>query len=180
MDGERGFGCDLVAMACEILVLVKLVEHELPVTCSEPQAREIRMGWRRYRSAAEQLLSDSASTQEHSLVKLCSAIDVGYTQLVNVRGCVTASQPCGHARLRTGGTFASRRAWTPKKRCALHERKWSRKLQVPCFRVRAEDWLESARLWVSYQRSPKWCQSFSCISANVVCMRGNLWCSAAQ
>jgi hypothetical protein len=102
VNGREPVRLRLVAVACEIQVLVSFIEQELPAGCREPEAREIRMGCRHYRSVAEKLISDSAITSEHSLLELCADIDVAYTELVNVRRLRDRVTGCAHARLRAG------------------------------------------------------------------------------
>lgn len=101
VNGQEAVRLHLVALACEILVLVRLIEQELPDAVGEADAREIRMSCCQHRSAAEQLLSGSASTEEHSLSDLFSDINVAYTHLVDVRRLrerVTAMRPRKTAR----------------------------------------------------------------------------------
>ena len=101
VNGQEAERIHLVALASEILVLVRLIEQELPVTCSEPDAQEIRMGCCQHRIAAEELISGSASTEEHPLADLFAAINVAYTHLVDVRRLrerVTAMRPRKTAR----------------------------------------------------------------------------------
>jgi hypothetical protein len=106
VDGQEAVRLHLVALACEILVLVRHIEQELPDAHSELEAQEIRISCCQPRSAAEQLLSGSANTEEHSLTDLFASINVAYTHLVDVRRLrerVTAMRPRktahrGHSR----------------------------------------------------------------------------------
>jgi hypothetical protein len=94
--GDEAVRLHLVSLACEILVLVRLIEQELPASAPESDTQEIRMGCSEHRSAAEQVLSASYRTQEHSLKDLCAAIDVTHARMLSVRGLrdrVTALRP---------------------------------------------------------------------------------------
>jgi hypothetical protein len=84
-DGDAAVRLHLVSLACEILVLVRLIEQELPASSSASDAQEIRTDCCEHRSAAEQVLSKSPVTQEHSLKDLCAAMDATYMRLENVR-----------------------------------------------------------------------------------------------
>jgi hypothetical protein len=84
-NGDDAVRLHLVSLASEILVLVRLIEQELPASARESDAQEIRTGCCEHRSAAEQVLSASPLAQEHSLKELCAAIDVTHWRLENVR-----------------------------------------------------------------------------------------------
>jgi hypothetical protein len=107
-NGDDAVRLHLVSLACEILVLVRLIEQELPASAPESDTQEIRMGCCEHRIAAEQVLSESPTTKEHSLKDLCAAMDVTHRRLENVRRLrdrVTGMWPAratrrGHSRSR--------------------------------------------------------------------------------
>jgi hypothetical protein len=84
-NGNAAARLHLVSLACEILVLVRLIQQELPASSAASDAEELRTDCCEHRSAAEQVLLASPRTQEHSLKDLCAAIDVTFTRLENVR-----------------------------------------------------------------------------------------------
>jgi hypothetical protein len=95
-NGDEAVRLHLVSLACEIMALVGLIERELPASAIESETQEIRRGCCEHRIAAEQVLSASPTTKEHSLKDLCAAIDVTHRRLQNVRRLrdrVTAMQP---------------------------------------------------------------------------------------
>jgi hypothetical protein len=95
-NGDDAVRLHLVSLACEILVLVRLIEQELPASAPESDTQEIRRRCCEHRSAAEQVLSASPKTQEYSLKDLCAAIDVTHARMLSVRRLrdrVTALRP---------------------------------------------------------------------------------------
>jgi hypothetical protein len=100
-NGDDAVRLHLVSLACEILVLVRLIEQELPASAPESDIQEIRMGCCEHRIAAELVLSAGPRTQEHSLKELCTAIDVTHARTVSVRRLrdrVTALRPLKPSR----------------------------------------------------------------------------------
>jgi hypothetical protein len=96
VDGEQGARLHLVALACEIAVLARLTEQELPACAAESEAQEVRRRCCDHRCAAERLLSAGGEAHQQSLTRLCAAIDLTQMRLVNVRRLrerVTAMRP---------------------------------------------------------------------------------------
>ena len=85
LEGDDSMRLHLVALACEIIVLVRLMDQELPATAGESVAQEIRASCLEHRSAVEQLLSASDPTQQDSRSDLHVAIAAMYKRLANVR-----------------------------------------------------------------------------------------------
>jgi hypothetical protein len=114
-NGDDAVRLQLVSLACEILVLVRLIEQELPASAPESDTQEIRILCCEHRIAAELVLSASPRTQEHSLKELCTAIDVTHARMVSVRllrDRVTALRPPKPLR-RWHGRKAAPRALNP-------------------------------------------------------------------
>jgi hypothetical protein len=85
-DGFETVRLHLVALACEIVVLVALIDQELnQVAGSEPGAREIRSDCLGHLCAAGGLLSASMTRKEYSLEDLWRATYVFHTRLQEVR-----------------------------------------------------------------------------------------------
>ena len=84
-DGDDSVRLHMVALACEILVLVRLIEQELPANTVEPFAQEIRASCWEHRSAAERLLSVTGAAPQASVRELPEAIVGAYKRLGDVR-----------------------------------------------------------------------------------------------
>jgi hypothetical protein len=85
-DGFETVRLHLVALDCEIVVLVALIDQELKqVAGSEPRAQEIRSDCLGHLCAAGGLLSASMTSKDYSLEDLWRATYVFHTRLQDVR-----------------------------------------------------------------------------------------------
>ena len=86
----------LVALACEIVVVARLIEQELIGVRESDDTEEIRKGCREHRSAAERVLAADAGRGQQSLADLCAVMKVLPTRVEDMRqlrDCVAALRP---------------------------------------------------------------------------------------
>jgi hypothetical protein len=86
----------LVAIACEIVVVARLIEQELIGVRQSDDTEEIRKGCREHRSAAERVLAVDAEREVQSLADLSAVMRVLPTRLEDIRhlrDCVAAMRP---------------------------------------------------------------------------------------
>jgi hypothetical protein len=86
----------LVAMACEIVVVARLIEQELIGLRESDDTEEIRKGCREHRSVAESVLAADFGNRQQSLADLCAVMRVLPTRVEDMRhlrDCVAAMRP---------------------------------------------------------------------------------------
>jgi hypothetical protein len=86
----------LVAMACEIVVVARLIEQELNGVRQGDYTEEIRKGCREHCSAAERVLAADAGRGQQSLAELCAVMKVLPTRVEDMRhlrDCVAEMRP---------------------------------------------------------------------------------------
>jgi hypothetical protein len=86
----------LVALACEIVVVARLIEQELIGVRQSDDTEEIRRGCREHCSAAERVLASDAGTGQQSLAELSAVMRVLPTRLEDIRhlrDCVAVMRP---------------------------------------------------------------------------------------
>ena len=86
----------LVALACEIVVLVALIDRELARISGSPGVEEISNHCREHRGAADRLLSAEPAVEAPSFEDLGRAIDEFCTRVADVRRhweCIAETHP---------------------------------------------------------------------------------------
>jgi hypothetical protein len=87
----------MVALACEVVVLVALIEQDLVHAIDHTDADEIKHACAQHRIAADRLLGSQLEPgEERSLADLCAEINEFYTRLEDLsqlRDCTAAMKP---------------------------------------------------------------------------------------
>jgi hypothetical protein len=86
----------LVALACEIVVVARLIEQELIGLHQSDDTEEIRKGCREHRSVAERVLAADAESEQQSLADLSAVMKVLPTRVEDIRhlrDCVAVMRP---------------------------------------------------------------------------------------